>query len=94
MNYWSGYRVDAVRIGPGDPGYTPTSLNSVNINRVGSEQQWALNYSYTLIEDGSRKLEMYGVVNNLLNADPNYINTTGLVDGIGRAFRAGLRFQY
>ena len=94
MNYWSGYRVDAVRIGPGDPGYTPTNLNSVNINRVGSEHQWALNSSYTLIEEGSRKLEMYGVVNNVLNADPNYINTTGLVDGIGRAFRAGLRFQY
>lgn len=94
MNYWSSFRIDAVRMGPGDPGYTPTSSNSVNINRAVAEALFSLNTSYSLVDTDSRKLQVYGAINNLLNRQPSDVITSGLTDGIGRSFRAGIRFQY
>ena len=93
MNYWSGFRIDNTRVGPTDPNYSPGLPNSVNINRYDGSYLFNVNTAYVVRDTGARRLEVYGVVSNLLNNMPAPLNN-GLVDGIGRAFRLGVRFQY
>ena len=99
--YFDKVRWDDTRIGPDDRAYDPASSASVNRNLYPGIVYLNLNASYDLISRGNRKLQVYGVVNNLLNKRPSLLgataaNITGtqLYDTVGQFFRVGVRFQY
>ena len=90
--------IDSTKIGPEQAGYSPTLTNSVNINTYPSSYLFSLNTAYVLKQEGTRRLEVYGVVNNLFNEQPSPLvgqqATAFAYDPIGRSFRLGVRFQY
>ena len=86
-------------IGPDDSRYSPTLANSVNRNRWAPTIYYSLNAQYDLITEPGRRLQVFGVVNNLLDKDPPILGGATFSGGspydtIGRAFKAGIRFQY
>ena len=99
------YRTDL--IGPDDPRYSTTLANSVNRNVFPAIAYYSLGARYKLIDSETRHLEVYGVIDNLLNTTPPQgvwavLNTQGSggsggynpYDGVGRYFKMGVRFQY
>ncbi len=97
------YVGDAVRdttlIGPDDPRYNPALPGTINDNTLPAV--WYLNLSaqYDFVNDGDRRIQLYAVVNNVLDEDPpagggqfgsGFVN----YDLIGRLYRAGLRFDF
>lgn len=86
-------------IGPDDPSYSPTLSNSVNRNRWPQSVYYTLSAQYDLIDEPGRKLQLFGVVNNVLDKDPPLVAGVLFTGGspydtIGRSFRAGARFQF
>jgi iron complex outermembrane receptor protein len=99
------YRLDLV--GPEDPGYNPAATNSINKNSFPSAATFSLAARYTLIQRDARRVEVYGIIDNLLDKAPPYgswgaLSTQGQggsggynpYDAIGRYFKMGVRFQY
>jgi outer membrane receptor protein involved in Fe transport len=102
----------ATNIGPDDPRYATftnvgqqQTINGVtyapiNNNHVSSAFYFNLNGSYTLRQEGTRKLQVFASVNNLFNRIPptapslTYPTNPTYFDQIGRFYRAGLRFNY
>jgi hypothetical protein len=78
--------------------------NTINDNRVPAFIYLTASTAYRLKTSGSRSVELFAVVNNLLNTDPpmipsgaaggiNESSTNGqFYDVVGRFFRAGVRF--
>ncbi|WP_459664540.1 TonB-dependent receptor plug domain-containing protein [Novosphingobium sp. 11B] len=70
----------------------------INDNTVSSRFYLNLNLRYDLTDDGS--VQIYGVVNNLLDTDPSIAPQTTTVtnvayfDEVGRAFRVGAKFKF
>jgi outer membrane receptor protein involved in Fe transport len=95
----SGYH-DVTRIGPDDPRYDPFLRNSTNRNRLPSRTYFNLTASYNIIDEGRRRLQLFGGVNNLFDKDPpaihsnSYGTNTVYFDPIGRTFRVALNFSY
>jgi iron complex outermembrane receptor protein len=93
---------DATLWDPTQDGYNPASGNSINKNMFPSAVNFNLSAQYNLLESEGRRLQLFGVVNNLLDKDPpagvsviNFNNGNwNPFDVIGRSFRAGIRFQY
>jgi outer membrane receptor protein involved in Fe transport len=95
-------------IGPDDSRYDPTLINSININQVPSRFYVTLGANYDLIsKEGGRRLELFGVVDNLFDIDPpiapgttasvvqsSYPTNPGFFDTLGRRYRVGIRFKY
>jgi len=95
-------------IGPDDPRYSPTLINSINHNRVASRTYFTLGFNYRIKPEGARtQMEWFGTVENLLDADPPVApGTTGSVvqssyptnpaffDTLGRRYRMGVRVKY
>ncbi|MDB5662458.1 MAG: cirA 7 [Sphingomonas bacterium] len=101
VRYISKGRYDRTRIGPDEDGYLATLPNSINDNSVGSRIYVNLNAQMAVINDGKRRVELYGAVNNLLDQDPpkdipsSFGPTNNvLYDVVGRSFRVGFRFSY
>lgn len=81
------------------------AINTVNDNHVPAYVYFNLGAQYGF-EVGGRKLEVYGLVNNLLDRAPPMIpsgaaggsnessTNAALYDVIGRVYKVGLRFQY
>jgi iron complex outermembrane receptor protein len=99
------YRLD--RIGPDDPTYSPALTNSVNRNVFPGLTYFNLSARYNVIDSNGRRLQAYGVIDNLLDRDPpggawGIFTTQGQggsagynpYDGVGRYFKVGLRLQY
>lgn len=88
--------VDATLVQPGDPDYNAASPISVADMNVSSRfyLHWA--GSYNIIRDGQRRVQVYALVNNLLNTNPPFPNTAvaGFYDRVGRAYKLGVRFQF
>ena len=95
------------RVGPDDPAYNPASSVSINRNLFPAMAYFNLSARYALINRENRRLEAYGIVDNLLDKDPpmgiwavmSGLGTGGSAgynpyDGMGRYFKVGLRFQY
>lgn len=84
---------DVSFIGPDADGYAPTLTNSIDDNTVDDAFTLDLNLGYE-VEDG---VELFAVVNNLLNADPPLAASAQggtnqvFFDPIGRYFRVGFR---
>jgi outer membrane receptor protein involved in Fe transport len=99
VRYIAAGTYDATLVGPGDPGYSPTLSNSINLNHVPAETYVNLQFQWTIDRGGKgKRFQFYGAVNNLLDNDPpNYINSAFgptnpvLYDVVGRTFRVGVR---
>jgi iron complex outermembrane recepter protein len=92
---------NAELIGPEQGGYDPFLPNSINRNKVGSWTIFNANASYALLDEGDRRVELYGAVNNLFDRDPpRYLPSSFgptnnvLYDVIGRTYRMGVRFAF
>jgi len=98
--YISAGTIDNTKIGPHQPGYSNTLDNSVNINRVPAYWYFNVNAQYDLISDGDRKVQLFGVINNLGNRTPPVAPSSFgptnnvLYDVLGRTYRVGIRVSY
>ena len=95
-------KYDATFVGPNDPKYDPTSPNSINKASWPAMVYWNLQAQYDIVNEGSRKVQIFGVVNNALDKDPPAFapvafNTTAAFnpyDWVGRSWKLGVRFNY
>ena len=101
VRYISKGIYNALLIGPGQEGYSPTLTNSISDNSVSSYFYVNLNAQVNLIKDGARTLQLFGVINNLFDQQPpadlpsSFANGNPMLyDVVGRAFRVGARFSY
>jgi len=76
-------------------------VNSINDNYIASEFYLNLNAQVDIVNEGKRKLQLFGVVNNLLDNDPpndtpSSFGATNpvLYDVVGRSYKIGVRFAY
>ena len=88
---------DAQRIGPDDPGYSPTLLNSINDNHVDS--RFYFNLFGSVFLDSAKRFELFGSVNNLFDQAPpaapetQFYTNPVYFDTIGRYYRIGARVK-
>lgn len=96
------------RIGPDADGYSPELPGSQNVNTVPSYKVLALSGAYDFELRGGNSIELYGVIENLLDQDPPLLGTgTGFLgtgtrsgtqavffDTLGRRFRVGVRMRF
>lgn len=88
----------AIFVGPGDEGYDPKAANSISNNRVEGRFYLNLSAQYDFNVGDGRKLQLFGVVNNLFDRDPpvapgSHVTNPVLFDVVGRAYKVGLRFS-
>ena len=88
--------VDATLVQPGDPDYdarSPISVGNMNVNSR-LYLHWMGNVN--LMKRDGKMVQLYAVVNNLLNKDPPFPNTqlAGFYDRIGRSYKVGVRFGF
>jgi outer membrane receptor protein involved in Fe transport len=97
-HFLSAGKVDASFVGPEDAGYSPTLSNSINTNRVPSRFYTNAGLTFDLINDGKRKVQIYGNVLNLFNVTPppywNGDNNSVNYDNVGRRYRVGVRTNF
>ncbi|MCW2351122.1 TonB-dependent receptor domain-containing protein [Sphingobium sp. B12D2B] len=88
--------VDATLVQPGDPDYNAASPISVGNMNVASRLYLNWTGNVTLMQRGDKKVQLYAVVNNLLNKEPPFPSTqvAGFYDRIGRAYKVGVRFAF
>ncbi len=73
---------------------------TINENDVPAVTYLNLNASIDVIDDGARKLQFFGVVNNVFDKDPPLFPVSAsptnptLYDTAGRAYKVGVRFKY
>jgi iron complex outermembrane receptor protein len=104
LRYVDSGKLNILRIGPDDPGYSPDLLNSINDNTVASAYYVTLAMSYRVPWGGRDSgVEVFGVINNLFDKDPpiapgggggggsNYPTNPVFFDTLGAQFRFGLR---
>jgi outer membrane receptor protein involved in Fe transport len=84
-------------IGPDNPAYNPALQNSVNDNKGPGGIYWSLSARYDIIRNGDKQLQVFGVVDNLLDKNPPIngfpMSSNGGIpyDFIGRDFKIGVR---
>lgn len=105
VRYVDSGALNIMRIGPDDPSYDPTLVNSISDNTVDSATYVTLAMSYAM-DVGNSEVEIFGVINNLLDKDPpvapgggdgrgsNYPTNPVFFDTLGAQFRAGLRLKF
>jgi iron complex outermembrane receptor protein len=90
-------------VAPGEPGYSATDPNSINMNHVNGAFYVNLNGSvkFPLTGDERQTVEFFGQVSNLLDRDPpaapggnGYGTNPVYFDTFGRSFRLGVRIRY
>lgn len=101
LRYIPEGRYQVTNIGPDEEGYSPLLPNSISNNRVPPVAYVNLNATYRIFDRDGQRVEIFGVVNNLLDKDPpNQIPASGgstnpvLYDVLGRSYKVGLRFQF
>jgi len=76
------------------------TYSPINNNKVSGAYYFNLNGSYNVFQEGTRKLQVFASVNNLLNRTPptapslTYPTNPVYFDQVGRFYRAGVRFNY
>ena len=77
----------------------PGTRTSANIYKVPAKTIWSLAASYDIVNSGGRKVQIFGNINNLFDSNPPFplqpssALTGPYYDGIGRAFRFGIRVK-
>jgi hypothetical protein len=101
MRYITKGIYNALQIGPDQPGYSPTLTNSISDNSVPDRLYVNLSAQVDVIKDGSRSLQVFGVINNVFDVQPpadlpsSFANGNPILyDVVGRAFKVGARFTY
>lgn len=94
--YVNKVKYSATLKGPDDPAYNIAASNSINRNLWPEALLFYANASYTLKDDGGRRIQVYGNIDNLLDKDPPIvaISSQGAYDLIGRSFKFGVRMTY
>jgi outer membrane receptor protein involved in Fe transport len=97
--YTSPIKADATLIGPNEPNYDPRLVNSVNRNLFPASLYFNLSAQYEIISNGKRRLQVFGLINNLLDADPPAASRPAIESGnpydvVGRYFKVGMRFGF
>lgn len=88
---------DAQRIGPKDPAYSSTKLNSISDNIVDS--RFYVNLFGSVFVDADKRFELFGSVSNLFNRAPppapetQFYTNPVYFDTLGRYYRAGVRVK-
>jgi outer membrane receptor protein involved in Fe transport len=100
--------LNAERIGPEDPGYSPQLLNSISTNRVKGVTYFGLAMSYEIPIGGGkdRNVEIFGTADNIFDTKPpvapgggglggsNYPTNPVYFDTFGSRYRMGVRVRY
>jgi iron complex outermembrane receptor protein len=107
VRYVDSGKLNILRIGPDDPNYDPTLVNSISDNTVSSATYVSLAASYAMPWGADETaLEIFGVINNLFDKDPpiapgggsgggsNYPTNPVFFDTLGATFRAGFRLRF
>jgi len=101
VRYISSGIYNIALIGPGQAGYDPGLPNSVSNNHVPAKTYVNLNASVDVFGSAPRKVQLFGVVDNLFDIDPPNqmpssfeVTNPALYDVVGRTFRFGVRFAY
>jgi iron complex outermembrane recepter protein len=107
LRYIDSGILNILRIGPDDPRYSPTLINSISDNTVDSAYYVNLSMTYAIPWGGNeRGVEIFGVINNLFDKDPplapgggggggsNYPTNPVYFDTLGAQFRAGFRLRF
>jgi outer membrane receptor protein involved in Fe transport len=100
IRYNNRFKGDATLIGPDQDGYSPSLPNSTNKNSYPSMVYVNWTGQYDIIQRDGRQLQVFAVINNLLDKDPPATAIIGLINGgnpydlIGRTFKVGARFKY
>jgi outer membrane receptor protein involved in Fe transport len=101
VRYIAAGKYDVTLVGPEDDGYSASLPNSISINRVPSRTYVNMQFQWTVRQDGDRRFQLYGAVNNLFDSQPpnRFSSSTGptnpvLFDVVGRSFRLGARVSY
>jgi iron complex outermembrane recepter protein len=100
--YTSKVIYDVALRDPSQGGYNSAASNSINKNQFPAALYFSGNAQYNLIQSNGKQLQMFGVINNLMNKAPpaavaviNFNNGNwNPYDVIGRTFRVGVRFAY
>ena len=100
--YTSKSLYDVTLKDPSQSGYNSAAPNSINKNHFPAALYFNANAQYDLVQSNGKQLQLFGVINNLLNKAPpaavSIINFTAgnwnPYDVIGRTFRVGVRFAY
>jgi len=77
----------------------PGTRTSANIYTVPAQTIWSLSASYDILNSVGRKVQIFGNISNLFDANPPFplqpssALTGPYYDGIGRAFRFGVRVK-
>ena len=73
---------------------------TTNINHVSARSYWDMSLAYDLMADPKRKMELFGVVENVFDSHPPFPFMPSSLIGspyhtdLGRAFRIGVRFVH
>ncbi len=97
--YTTPIKYSTAFVGPNDPNYNPASNNSINKNLFPEALYWHVNTSYDLIQAEGRRLQLFGVVENLFDKKPPLVATLIIRGGnpydvIGRNIKLGMRFSF
>jgi len=98
-------KMDATKIGPEDPGYSPSLENSISTNRVASATYITLALNYRIPAFGRRDgIEVFGVIDNLFDKKPSiapgggrqatgstYPTNPAHFDTLGARYKLGIR---
>jgi outer membrane receptor protein involved in Fe transport len=77
----------------------PGTRTSANIYTVPTKTIWSLSASYDVVHSGKQKVQIFGIINNLFDSNPPFpfqpssAIVSPYYDGIGRAFRFGIRIK-
>jgi iron complex outermembrane receptor protein len=98
--YFRSLRWNPAAIGPDEASYNPAATSSVSKNLFPGMVYLNGNVGYDVISQGTRRLQLFLTVNNLLNKRPSLLGAaafnqdgTQVYDIIGRTFRLGFRFN-
>ena len=108
MTYVGGGKLDVGKIGPEDPGYSPSIANSISTNRVKSAAYFSLGLTYRLPAFGNADgIELFGVFDNIFAKDPAiapggggfnlgsfYPTNPTYHDTFGPRYKAGARIKF
>ncbi len=93
--YIGKVRRDPTRVGPDQAGYDPAATNSISDNLNAALVYWNLSGQYTLVErDDGRRIQLYGVINNLFSRDPPAAGASFFYDQLGRYYKMGVRMSF
>ena len=99
--YFGDLRWDPTLVGPDSPFYNPKLTNSISRNLFPGQVLFNGNFSYDIVKEEGRKLQVFATVNNIFDrhaplegATAFIINGVQYYDLIGRYFRTGLRFAF